>query len=58
MNTWAMWTLGILALTTVVRLLHIGFSDDYPREVTRQEETISVLLRLVWIIWGVCAIFV
>ena len=53
MNTWAMWTLCILAFTTTLRILNIGFSEDYPREVTRQEEAISVFLRVVWIIWGV-----
>jgi len=56
MHTWAIWTLGILAFTTVFRILNIGFSEDYPREVTRQEEALSVFLRVLWIIWGVCVI--
>ena len=56
MNKWTMWTLWILAFTTGFRILHIGFSEDYPREVTRQEEALSVFLRVLWIIWGVCVI--
>ena len=56
MQTWAMWTFGLLAFSAVARVMVIGFWD-YPRIHERGTDAISLLIAVAWLVWGACAIW-
>ena len=56
MQTWAMWTFGLIAFSAVTKALVIGFAD-YPRTHGRGTDAIDLVIAFAWLVWGACAIW-
>jgi len=56
MQTWAIWTFGLMAVSAVLRALLIGLAD-YPRTVGRGTDVLDLMAAVAWLMWGVSAIW-
>ena len=56
MQTWAMWTFGLIAFSAVTKALVIGFGD-YPRTHGRGTDAIDLVIAFAVLLWGACAIW-
>jgi predicted PurR-regulated permease PerM len=56
MQTWAIWTFGLLAFSAVTKALVIGFIN-YPRVRGRGIDVIDMVILFAWLVWGACAIW-
>jgi hypothetical protein len=59
MQTWAVATFVMILFLTMCRALLIGISgvDYYPRKVSRLSDTLDMMFNLVWLAWGLLAIW-
>jgi len=56
METWALWTFGMLAFSSLVKILAIGLLE-YPREQNRITDVGDLIVAVVWLLWGAHVLF-
>jgi hypothetical protein len=52
MNTWILWTLGVMLATNLARF-GLLVTRDYPREISKGADAMDFLTSTAWLIWGV-----